>query len=270
MDRLGITYWRRTCQLPAVTVCVKHGTSLAEATIPFRMRQQYFLTSKSLSSPAFQSTKLESHCSELAFQLAIFSCDILHSKFTSHPHTVVAGAVQDGLAQLGLVSSQGNLKSNLIIEQFTNFYKDLVNTTEFGPFLTPQSCKRLVAALNTRNQVIPSTVAVMLGYWLFRSWNFFAAQCQWRSVLESGNAIDQIGRKKPTEITSDSVLASTQNSHRQTCISFLLGEPSATRSVFWRKHQKSCRWLAQHDKTWLDTQLPGEPEPRSKQIQLFP
>ena len=269
ISQYGTAYWHVAHQLPATTVCIEHQRPLLEVVIPFRMRQQGFLRPMSLprhilelARPAVQST------SSIAYGLSVMARDILLKTFPASDHQTVQGALMDGLADNGFLSRKGAIRQAAFVDGLSSFYQALADTAAFLPFLSFPALKRLSKALEGKANPIPATVTLMLGYWLFQSWDLFSSKIRWRRATTTSNPLEEERRllAKPTPAQSG---VTPLEHHRKVCIDFLLVHPSAGRSDFWRNHQRSCRWLARYDSAWLEASLPVDRLNKPTQLELF-
>lgn len=194
--------------------------------------------------------------------------DILQKKFQASDYRIVQGALMDGLADNGFLSRKGAIKQAEFVDGLTYFYQELTDTEFFSPLLSIPALKRLSKALESKVNPIPATVTLLLGYWLFQSWELFSSKILWRQATTSSNTLEEENRRLRNP-TPDQAEASQLELHRNVCIDFLREHPAAGRSDFWRNHQRSSRWLARYDSAWLEDSLPVDRLAKPVQLEII-
>jgi hypothetical protein len=194
--------------------------------------------------------------------------DILLKKFQASDFRIVQGALMDGLADNGLQSRKGAIRQAEFVDGLSCFYQELTDTEFFSPFLSIPALKRLSKALESKANPMPATVTLLLGYWLFQSWELFSSKILWRQATTNSNPFVEENRRLGNS-TPEPAGASQLELHRNVCIDFLREHPAAGRSDFWRSHQRSCRWLARYDSAWLEDSLPVDRLAKPVQLEII-
>lgn len=265
----GTAYWHLAHQLPGTTICIEHNQPLLEVVIPFRMRQQGFLKPSLLPRHILQQARpAVEFTSPITYGLSVMTNDILLKKFQASDFRIVQGALKDGLADKGLQSRKGAIRQAEFVDGLSCFYQELTDTEFFSPFLSIPALKRLSKALESKANPMPATVTLLLGYWLFQSWELFSSKILWRQAMTNSNHFEEKNRRLGNS-TPEPAEASQQELHRNVCIDFIREHPAAGRSDFWRNHQRSCRWLARYDSAWLEDSLPVDRLAKPVQLEII-
>lgn len=233
------------------------------------MRQQGFLKPLLLPSHILEQARPAVECiSSIAYGLSVMAKDILLKLFPASDYRIVQGALMDGLADNGFLSRKGAIRQAEFVDGLTCFYQELTDTEFFSTFLSIPALKRLSKALESKANPIPATVTLLLGYWLFQSWELFSSKILWRQATTNSNLVEEECHRleNPTPAQSE---ASPLEHHRNVCIDFLREHPAAGRSDFWRSHQRSCRWLARYDSAWLEDSLPVDRLAKPVQLEII-
>jgi len=158
------------------------------------------------------------------------------------------------MREKGVLETSGKFRSQRFVHEFASYFADLEACAAFGSYLTKSNVEQIAWKLRRgAHSVISPTERVLLGHWVFGSWGLWVEYCLWRASLDQSTSCGQIA----------STLAANDNEdllaiHREVCKAFIARFPDGNRSVFWRRHRRSCLWLTKHDRAWLDAHLKPE------------
>lgn len=263
LKTFGVAYWHRTHQLPGVAACLVHGQQLHEVRIPYWARQKHFLEPEALHAYLDESSSHGSHdCTHAVLETARFAERALSARDLKMTPAAIQGVVLDALRLWGLTNRGGVINAKEFAAQFVTHHAELAGCNHFSACLNTKALSRLAKALSNSPTMIPPTLSVLIGTWLFGSWERFRAQCQWRAT------IDAPALHLPPKVAGRSS-ERNRKEHRQTCLQFKASAPAASRTDFWHAHPKACRWLSQYDSEWLESKLPIAKEHAPKQLTLF-
>lgn len=266
----GSAYWHRSHQLPGVSVCTKHREHLMEANAQFWVRQQHFWLPGDLPQTArtiVPTPQTAPTAQEIA--LARIAHDILVDATPPATLKILRDTVLDALDERGLITANGNVRTNAFVEEMAYHFRMLVNSPTFRAHLRPESLRAIAKGLLNIDQIQPPTPTLMLIAWLFGEWKLFKQRAMWREALASPHHAFAAVLHTPRSPHSSNTHRDTREQHRATCLAYVHEHPAATRSSFWRAHPAACRWLAHHDAEWLDGILPRAPTDSDVQFKLL-
>lgn len=242
----GAPYWHRKQQLPGVFVCTQHKIALTEITVPFRMRQQYFMHPNALPKTVQTKQIFSSDIDlEMAVNLACFVEYASECEFERVGSSIPSDVINDQLATMGFLTKNGMLRKPAFIHAFHNFLERFSGIEEVASLISNRNQK--VFAENTYKSLSPSATLrrILIIFWLFGEWDLFSEYYSWRAVFISNKNTDDKFEKysDPDNLKVDD--------HYNTCIEFLQKNPNANRSDFSRANSKSYKWLIRKDKAWM-------------------
>lgn len=258
----GMPYWHRNQQLPGVFICTRHKNSLMETTVPFRMRQQYFMHPNALPKTLeTRQTLPTAFNSDMAFNLACFVEHAAESAYEFTDSAVPLNVIINQLKSRELITKKGKLRKPAFTKEFHGFLENFAYIEDVASLINSRSQNHLGS---THTSTTPSVALrrTLLIFWLFGNWNLFSEYCSW------GNVFKMISAQKETEKTRSKKVQNTDD-HYKACIDFLHRNPHAIRSDFWRARPKSCRWLTRNDKAWLERIFNAASWHNGGQLEMF-
>lgn len=265
----GVSFWHRSHQLPGVGICTLHLKPLREVPVPFRQRQQNFMLPDNISSLLrTDHTVVSISVQEPYPRLAQLAESILRD--TSPP--LAPGSVQatiiDEIAERGLVT-RGKIRKNEFAEEVSHYFAAISLWEPVVAFFGRANLVRLARELTESVQMRPALHNLLLIDWLFGSWALFRKRCTWRIVMDAefkGAVPRQSEYLAMAELDQWEQLRA---SHRRICMAFLRRRSAATRTMLWKVHPRSCRWLTLHDAGWIEKMLPVTSWRAYQQLNLF-
>lgn len=251
----GVAYWKRSHQMPGVTVCWKHKESLVSSCqncrFPFQ-RSNKLLSVPWMACPVcsmhLEKTKRDDAADPLEIVYGLFAHELLVENIPPYHPEILMNTYREKIRQRGY--SRGSMPA---LQDFQDSMIDELGC-EFIRKVDPAfSANRanwwlrlsyIESALD-----MPITRHIILGMYLFGTAHNFHQHLQ-----ALANEDDAIVRKKGKK--SDSSQNSIRDEFRRKIASMLKKAPSLSMEQLWKKHFRTVAWLYDNDREWLNNVVP--------------
>lgn len=242
----GAPYWHRRQQLPGVFVCTQHKIALTEITVPFRMRQQYFMHPNVLPKAVQTRQTFPSGIDlEMAFNLACFVEHASECEFENTDSCIPSEVINDQLATMGFLTKDRKLRKPAFIQALHSFLENFACIEEVASLISNRNQKLFTEKTYTSSSPSVALRRILIIFWLFGEWDLFSEYCSWRNVFKNNkNTDDKLEKTSPPDNLK-------VDDYYYICIEFLQQNPNASRSDFSRANPISYKWLIRKDKAWM-------------------
>lgn len=222
LGKFGVAYWHNQHQRPTVLACIRHLCALREINLPFRDRQRRFL----LSTDA-EHLQHNSACNDDGLPLALTIAKI-DEKLSNQSVELIPYAV----------NATFEMPQNTSFDE--NTFNDIIKLLWRGSPQEQSFLRKFIIHEKLPRYFLPAKIYLMHG-----TFERFLGQYYWAEVM-----LD-----KPISDLRQDIKTSKIN-HRELCTKFLMTNPSASRTDFWKAHPKSARWLSKYDGNWFKANFP--------------
>lgn len=266
----GVSFWHRSHQLPGVGLCALHSKPLREVFVPFRQRQQSFMLPGNASSLLrISHTVVSVDVKEPYSRLAYLAESILRDSSSPLAPGAVQATIIDGMAERGLVTRGGQIRKNEFVDEVSHYFSAISLWEPVVTFLSRENLMHMARELTESVQMRPALHNLLLIDWLFGSWALFRERCAWRITMGVECKGNVAGQAVCRTLSENNKWEKLRASHRRNCMAFLGQYPAATRTLLWRTHPRSCRWLTCYDEDWLGKMLPATSSHMFRQLNLL-
>ena len=240
-------YWHRAHQIPGVTSCWRHRSSLItkcpKCSYPFQLKNRLltipWMPCEGCKSDLSKLT-ISSSVTEAEHRYAIYAYQLLCTDIPPLPPSLLVAMYRKAVRDRGYVR-----RSLVNIKEFeaaliASMGEEFVRTID-----TAYSTKRTSYWLRFYDSAtgdMPITRHLLLGMYLFESAERFQAAAA-SAPKEAANAAGCVSSARDTSKVRDE--------HRQTVLTELRRAPMLPLEELWRCRRRTTKWLYENDRTWL-------------------
>jgi len=258
---LGVSYWRRSHQLPSTYCCPTHGEPLRRFTLPGKWLHERFWLPHELDAQAAAPDSIRFK-PDVSKALATIGNDALNDNSEPFHADVIRNTFYEAIRDRHLLTRTGKIRWPECLDDFNS----AMHLVSCNPTIPEWSIRQLLLGLQGSKTDVPIQHYVFLVYWLFGTWKHFKLRCSWVATLHYPSG--SLPCRKAATNSAEKEQQSLLDGYRQVCMNYLQHNPTASRSEFLKQEYKCFRWLLRNDSKWLDSHFPM-PMKKGSQKDLF-
>lgn len=246
-------YWHRAHQIPGVTSCWRHRTSLItkcpKCSHPFQLRNRLltipWMPCEGCKSDLSKLT-ISSSVTEAEHRYATYAYQLLCTDIPAIPPSQLVAMYRKAVRDRGYVrQSLVNIKE-FETALIASMGEDFVSTIDTA--YSERRTSYWLRFYDSATSDMPITRHLLLGMYLFES----AERFQAAAAAVPKEAVNAAGCTSSTQNTSK-----IRDEHRHIVLTELRRAPMLPLEELWRCRRRTTKWLYENDRTWLQKMFSG-------------